>query len=201
MPQRAASWRFWRILCWGARLRRRRAASRQGETVVSGCGADIYPASSVDVYAGAVAAGGAVISLERWGHHQGAMPSQEERHHRCSLFHLSLRHGGGQCSVMRARRTLPWSASARSMAFRALSSSSSSEWNSLTGSSLEGARVICDGPLEAAISSTMVAFSPDAPGRRDLAGQFRSCRIARGQMTRCPSGREHHHRPERTFRL
>ena len=27
----------------------------------------VYPASSADVYAGAVAAGGAVISLERWG--------------------------------------------------------------------------------------------------------------------------------------
>ena len=47
----------------------RAALEAGGRTVVvSGCGADmVYPASSADVYAGAVAAGGAVISLERWG--------------------------------------------------------------------------------------------------------------------------------------
>lgn len=36
--------------------------------VVSGCGADVvYPESSRDVFEGAVASGGAVVSLERWG--------------------------------------------------------------------------------------------------------------------------------------
>lgn len=36
--------------------------------VVSGCGADlVYPRSSSDVYEGALAAGGAVISEQRWG--------------------------------------------------------------------------------------------------------------------------------------
>lgn len=36
--------------------------------VVSGCGADVvYPRSSADVYEGAVACGGAVVSAERWG--------------------------------------------------------------------------------------------------------------------------------------
>lgn len=36
--------------------------------VVSGCGADVvYPASSEDVYRGAVERGGAVVSAERWG--------------------------------------------------------------------------------------------------------------------------------------
>ena len=46
------------------------AAIRHGgkTVIVSGCGADvIYPASSGDLYEGAVATGGAVISTERWG--------------------------------------------------------------------------------------------------------------------------------------
>lgn len=45
------------------------ALSAGGRTVVvSGCGADeVYPASSRDVFEGAVARGGAVISVERWG--------------------------------------------------------------------------------------------------------------------------------------
>ena len=47
----------------------RAALEAGGRTVVvSGCGADmVYPASSADVYKGAVATGGAVVSLERWG--------------------------------------------------------------------------------------------------------------------------------------
>lgn len=47
-----------------------RAALAAGGTtvVVSGCGADVtYPASSADVFAGAVRAGGAVVSAEPWG--------------------------------------------------------------------------------------------------------------------------------------
>lgn len=46
------------------------AALRAGgrTVVVSGCGADVvYPQSSRDVFEGAVAAGGAVISEQRWG--------------------------------------------------------------------------------------------------------------------------------------
>ena len=46
------------------------AAIRHGgkTVIVSGCGADvIYPASSGDLYEGAVATGGAVISTEQWG--------------------------------------------------------------------------------------------------------------------------------------
>lgn len=46
------------------------AALRAGgrTVVVSGCGADVvYPSSSRDVYEGAVAAGGAVVSEQRWG--------------------------------------------------------------------------------------------------------------------------------------
>ena len=54
----------------------RAALEAGGRTViVSGCGAATWsiPQARPGVYAGAVAAGGAVISLE-WGHHQGAMP-------------------------------------------------------------------------------------------------------------------------------
>lgn len=46
------------------------AALRAGgrTVVVSGCGADVvYPSTSRDVYEGAVASGGAVVSVERWG--------------------------------------------------------------------------------------------------------------------------------------
>lgn len=45
------------------------ALAAGGRTVVvSGCGADlVYPASSRDVFEGACARGGAVVSLERWG--------------------------------------------------------------------------------------------------------------------------------------
>ncbi len=46
------------------------AALRSGgrTVIVSGCGADaVYPQSSRDIYDGAVAAGGAVISEQRWG--------------------------------------------------------------------------------------------------------------------------------------
>ena len=46
------------------------AALRAGgrTVVVSGCGADlVYPSTSQDVYEGALAAGGAVISEQRWG--------------------------------------------------------------------------------------------------------------------------------------
>ncbi len=47
----------------------RSALDAGGKTVVvSGCGADVvYPSTSTDVFEGAVASGGAVISLERWG--------------------------------------------------------------------------------------------------------------------------------------
>ena len=47
-----------------------RAALAAGGTtvVVSGCGADVtYPASSADVFAGAIHSGGAVVSVEPWG--------------------------------------------------------------------------------------------------------------------------------------
>ena len=45
------------------------ALARGGRTViVSGCGADVvYPSSSRDVFEGACAQGGAVVSVERWG--------------------------------------------------------------------------------------------------------------------------------------
>lgn len=45
------------------------AIAAGGSTVVvSGCGADVvYPPSSLDVFEGAVAGGGAVVSMERWG--------------------------------------------------------------------------------------------------------------------------------------
>lgn len=46
------------------------AALRAGgrTVVVSGCGADVvYPATSADVYRGAVERGGAIVSAERWG--------------------------------------------------------------------------------------------------------------------------------------
>lgn len=47
----------------------RAALAAGGKTVVvSGCGADqVYPSESRDVYEGAVASGGAVVSAERWG--------------------------------------------------------------------------------------------------------------------------------------
>ena len=47
----------------------RAALSAGGRTiVVSGCGADVvYPSTSRDVFEGAVARGGAVVSAERWG--------------------------------------------------------------------------------------------------------------------------------------
>lgn len=45
------------------------ALRARGRTVVvSGCGADLtYPAASADLFEAALAAGGAVVSLERWG--------------------------------------------------------------------------------------------------------------------------------------
>ena len=47
----------------------RAALDAGGKTiVVSGCGTDVvYPASSGDVFSGAVMEGGAIISMERWG--------------------------------------------------------------------------------------------------------------------------------------
>lgn len=47
----------------------RAALDAGGRTViVAGCGADVvYPKSSADIYHDAVSAGGAVVSLERWG--------------------------------------------------------------------------------------------------------------------------------------
>ena len=158
----------------------RAALEAGGKTVVvSGCGADmVYPASSADVYAGAVATGGAVISLERWGSppRRYAFPKRNAIIAALStcLFvtEAGMRSGTmstADVAVELGRKVygIPGSI------FSPLSAGT----NWLIS---EGARVICDeASLEAAISLDYgrLRFS-DAPGRREDLGRVLSALVA-----------------------
>lgn len=158
----------------------RAALEAGGKTVVvSGCGADmVYPASSADVFAGAVATGGAVVSLERWGSppRRYAFPKRNAiiaALSACLFVTEAGMHSGtmstADVAVELGRKVygIPGSI------FSPLSTGT----NWLIS---EGARVICDeASLEAAISLDYgrLRFT-DAPGRREDLGRVLSALVA-----------------------
>ena len=158
----------------------RAALSAGGKTVVvAGCGADmVYPASSADVFEGAVATGGAVVSLERWGSppRRYAFPKRNAIIAALSscLFvtEAGMRSGTmstADVAIELGRKVygIPGSI------FSPLSAGT----NWLIS---EGARVICDeASLEAAISLDYgrLRFT-DAPGGREDLGRVLSALVA-----------------------
>lgn len=158
----------------------RAALEAGGRTVVvSGCGADmVYPASSADVYAGAVATGGAVVSLERWGSspRRYAFPKRNAIIAALSSCLFVTEAGMRSGTMSTADVALELGRKVYGIP-GSIFSPLSAGTNWLIS---EGARVICDeASLEAAISLDYgrLRFT-DAPGRREDLGRVLSALVA-----------------------
>lgn len=158
----------------------RAALEAGGKTVVvSGCGADmVYPASSADVYAGAVATGGAVVSLERWGSppKRYAFPKRNAIIAALSSCLFVTEAGMRSGTMSTADVALELGRKVYGIP-GSIFSPLSAGTNWLIS---EGARVICDeASLEAAISLDYgrLRFT-DVPGRREDLGRVLSALVA-----------------------